>query len=219
MNQTSKPEKTNPDTVQIDIVQIDTAQIDTAQIDTAQIDTAQIDTAQIDTAQIDTAQIDAVQIDAVQIDAVQIDAVRIFYRAHHRASCGLELLRAPQNDQPFPPWTNCHPRRGGKRFPDRRALERDTPGPPQQVEQTLVTNWPVGIMSPAGIEIRPRRGWITFVELEEVSPPEVFPPAAFAPPGFFVNASGLRARESRTVHIVEKTLDLVSRSRDERATE
>jgi hypothetical protein len=81
---------------------------------------------------------------------------------------------------------------------------------PQQVEQTLVTNCPVGIMSPAGIKIRPRRGWITSVELDEVSPPPVSPPAVSPPavsppatsppPGFVENVmassvqDGLRSR-------------------------
>jgi len=71
------------------------------------------------------------------------------------------MNRHSMHDQSFPTWTKCHPQRGGKRFPDREALQRDVPATPKQVEQTLVTDCPVGIMSPAGISLRPRRGWIT----------------------------------------------------------
>ena len=83
--------------------------------------------------------------------------------------------------QPFPPGNlNFFPggkrpeflsRRGGKRFPDRGALERDVTATPEQVEQTQVTDCPVGIMSPAGISLRPRRGWITFFEQAPCPPP------------------------------------------------
>src|ERR1700693_4827333 len=55
-------------------------------------------------------------------------------------------------------------------FTNTVSLERDVSASRKEVEQTLVTIWPVGITSPAGTKKRPRRGWITFLKLGDRAP-------------------------------------------------